>query len=735
MSQRNMSRNTAGVEKREQRIQFDAVSVDMDLLDEKTKSSLAFALHKRAKELSKRANQSLDVSKLRGIKVNDQIIILAKRVNDLEALLDIRKQQHIAQKKEEAITASLDSNVDDLLEGELPHLLSEEPHRFEEFPALNDESREARKSKSRLLDSAKQKPATKPNQVRKNPQQVQSEELTPKKPGTKTSALNKTAKHVASAKSLALNPFAKFAKKDASKTDEVSEAKTPVNRPAVQTKGPERHSFTKTASKVRKPLARPEPDEDSELEEGNFFNLEKHYLESLKRKPQLVTKDSVVDVEIAIFENKKLQDVHLVCAGGLYQLKQGWRKHSLVKLDKKGKQTIRMPKDSSKAILHRGSEAQPLEPNQTVRLKVGERIDLKHESQHYLIRAVIAPQQRPYVPEAQEKTEWKKFFGGSAVMHLLVLIVIGVSAVVHEANKPEPEPEFVQIDLSALIDEPVAEVEPPKPEPKPEPEPLPEPEPEPEPEPVVEPPKKVVEQVQPAPQPKPQQTVTQAKAAVQSEKSDGNVVNKDVKSVGLLGALGAAPAAAPASSNNAVAQVTNLDAVESPNSNSGLKVAGLATAVEGVRTTVPTGEIVNSVGDSKAFGEGGNQLASLARGNTASGDVRGALVEPVQVKKVEATSGISKAAVGKVIHEHLDEINFCYEKALAFDPNIAGQAAFEWTILPNGSVGSVGIASSSIQSDSVHTCIQAAIRTWNFPNPNKASVDVSYPFVFDMVGF
>jgi outer membrane biosynthesis protein TonB len=69
------------------------------------------------------------------------------------------------------------------------------------------------------------------------------------------------------------------------------------------------------------------------------------------------------------------------------------------------------------------------------------------------------------------------------------------------------------------------------------------------------------------------------------------------------------------------------------------------------------------------------------------------------------------------------------------NPSIMGRIVFEWKIRMDGSVGQVRVVASSINSHSIHGCIQAAIKSWQFPRPVDTEVVVSYPFVFDLVAF
>jgi len=133
-----------------------------------------------------------------------------------------------------------------------------------------------------------------------------------------------------------------------------------------------------------------------------------------------------------------------------------------------------------------------------------------------------------------------------------------------------------------------------------------------------------------------------------------------------------------------------------------------------------------------ASGEG--RVAALEKGKTGQKQVMG-MVSAKLSKTVRVQGGMSREAVKRVIDEHLDEISYCYETALVANPSIMGKVIFEWKILMSGKVGSVSIKSSSINSNEIHSCIQAAIRTWQFPKPKGNQVMVSYPFIFDIVGF
>jgi hypothetical protein len=209
---------------------------------------------------------------------------------------------------------------------------------------------------------------------------------------------------------------------------------------------------------------------------------------------------------------------------------------------------------------------------------------------------------------------------------------------------------------------------------------------------------------------------------------------------------------------DAMAAVTNLDAVSSPAENKAqFKVGGIVGKLGGGRIEIPKAGIVSTKGSSQVLRSSGGTGGSGAGGGTGTGgsggpggEVRVAALEKgstgtQQVKaKVSAQlnktvkvqgGGMSREEVKKIIDQHLDEITRCYETALVASPSLMGRVVFEWKILMSGKVGEVKIKSSTLNSTDIHSCIQASIKSWEFPQPEGSEVIVSYPFIFDIVGF
>lgn len=227
----------------------------------------------------------------------------------------------------------------------------------------------------------------------------------------------------------------------------------------------------------------------------------------------------------------------------------------------------------------------------------------------------------------------------------------------------------------------------------------------------------------------------------------GNVLNRNINQVGLLATLGKKTGISLSPNEALASAVTNMDAVSSSRSNEGFKVGGIKANLGDSKIAFSSGKggggfgggIINNKGGAGVYrsaGIGGKgSVAAMESGKTGKRSVKAVVAAPV-AKKVRASGGgISREAVAKVINDHMDEINACYESALINDSNLLGRIEFEWTILQSGDVGDVKIKSSTVKSSQLHSCIISAIKGWKFPKPNGADVIVSYPFVFDITGF
>ena len=367
----------------------------------------------------------------------------------------------------------------------------------------------------------------------------------------------------------------------------------------------------------------------------------------------------------------------------------------------------------------------------------------------YLIRSV-QPSKSPTVSKNPPVKELSWRHGLiSLLVHLLFLTILTLLPASQPREAPEPETRFVQVDPQLLAKfqekrKPVVKPTPQKPKPVPKKEPVTK--------------KKAVKKITPAKKKKakvsktPVKTVTRRSASKSNQKTrqpvaskhpkaggghgKGNTTNRNVNQVGILSMLGDSKGAQV---QTAIADVTNLDAVKSANSGQAkFKVGGIKGKLGTSEISVTGGDVVATKGNSqvlRSYGTGGDgRVAALKKGNVGQKKVMG-MVQARLSKSVRIRGGMSREEVKRVIEQHLDEITYCYETALISNPSIKGKITMEWKILMSGKVGEVRIKSSTIKSPEIYSCIKAAIKTWQFPKPVGNEVVVSYPFIFDIVGF
>ena len=368
----------------------------------------------------------------------------------------------------------------------------------------------------------------------------------------------------------------------------------------------------------------------------------------------------------------------------------------------------------------------------------------------YLIRPVFPSQSAAVLQTRPAKELSWKHAAFSLLVHMIFLVVLALLPKSVLQNTPEPETRFVKVDphiLEQIQPKPKPVVKPPPPKPrqaKPAPMPV-------QKKPVVK--KKAVAKKKPVKSAKKPLKTASRKAASKSSKKNrkskasqdpnaggghgkGNTANRNVKQVGVLGMLGDSNASKV---QPAIADVTNLDAVRSNNSGQAkFKVGGIKGKLGTSEISVTGGDVVATKGNSqvlRSYGAGGSGgVAALQKGSVGQKQVKG-MVQASLNKAVRIRGGMSREAVKRVIQQHLDEITYCYETALIANPSIKGKITMEWKIRMSGAVGEVRIKSSTVKSPEIYSCIKSAIKTWRFPKPVGNEVVVSYPFIFDIVGF
>jgi outer membrane biosynthesis protein TonB len=134
-------------------------------------------------------------------------------------------------------------------------------------------------------------------------------------------------------------------------------------------------------------------------------------------------------------------------------------------------------------------------------------------------------------------------------------------------------------------------------------------------------------------------------------------------------------------------------------------------------------------------GRGGGGIGALGAGGFGRGGKVGGTVTRASARSIGVQGSIDREAVAKVVNSHLQEVRACYERALLKDPGLAGKVVLEWTINTAGTVTTARTKSSSLGSGAVEGCILQGLKNWKFPKAQGGLVIVSYPFLFNSVGY
>ncbi len=116
-------------------------------------------------------------------------------------------------------------------------------------------------------------------------------------------------------------------------------------------------------------------------------------------------------------------------------------------------------------------------------------------------------------------------------------------------------------------------------------------------------------------------------------------------------------------------------------------------------------------------------------GTGGGGFGTGRIAPKVAIGAPGVTGGIDKAEIQRTIKRYISGIKYCYEKALATKPDLAGTVKVKFTI--SGANGSVIDASATGFDANVDACVVTRVRNMKFPTPaNGGNVVIAYPFVF-----
>jgi tetratricopeptide (TPR) repeat protein len=150
-----------------------------------------------------------------------------------------------------------------------------------------------------------------------------------------------------------------------------------------------------------------------------------------------------------------------------------------------------------------------------------------------------------------------------------------------------------------------------------------------------------------------------------------------------------------------------------------------------------TGEGTIGLGNTGLIGKGGGggSGSGYGRGAGAGFGGRGTRVPTVRQAKAEVVGALDKDIIRRIVRAHINEVRYCYNQALARDPNAKGRVAIQFTISGAGKVPSAVVHESTMKDPRVGHCMAQAVRRWTFPKPaGGGQVAVLYPFVLESDG-
>jgi len=144
-----------------------------------------------------------------------------------------------------------------------------------------------------------------------------------------------------------------------------------------------------------------------------------------------------------------------------------------------------------------------------------------------------------------------------------------------------------------------------------------------------------------------------------------------------------------------------------------------------------TGEGTIGLGSLGTIGHGGGGGSGVGYGRGAGG-LRGRRGRAPRIRSGSAMvkGALSREVIRRIVHRHINEVKFCYERQLAQRPDLAGRVSIKFIIAASGAVQMAAVAQSTIGNSAVENCIAQAVRRWTFPKPEGGGiVIVTYPFM------
>jgi hypothetical protein len=135
----------------------------------------------------------------------------------------------------------------------------------------------------------------------------------------------------------------------------------------------------------------------------------------------------------------------------------------------------------------------------------------------------------------------------------------------------------------------------------------------------------------------------------------------------------------------------------------------------------PSGARVDALTDAEVY-EGYEAGSPSAPEAVDASDLGDATARPCR-------GGLCPEQIRRVVIAHRGALQACYEIYSRKGPSLQGGVTIVWSIDASGVVTSASVAGSTIQNESVESCVLRQVLSWHFPSSHGKS-EVKFPFSF-----
>ncbi|MHB8419853.1 MAG: adventurous gliding motility protein GltG [Myxococcales bacterium] len=158
----------------------------------------------------------------------------------------------------------------------------------------------------------------------------------------------------------------------------------------------------------------------------------------------------------------------------------------------------------------------------------------------------------------------------------------------------------------------------------------------------------------------------------------------------------------------------------------GLGLRGTGQGGGGFGNTIGIGDIGTK---GRGGGLGGYGTGVGGMGHKGGSDIAISSGNPI----VEGS--LDKELIRRVIHQHRNQVRFCYESELVRHQGLNGKVTVKFIISASGTVQRASVDQSTLGNASVESCIVSRVYQWQFPKPKGGGiVVVNYPFLLKESG-